>query len=143
MKPRFEIVDYAELPGVACPCGTARRAWIEADDFPATIHRTEIDRDARRHYHKRLTEVYYFLEVAPGGRMELDDQQIEVRAGMSILIRPGTRHRAIGRMTVLIVCSPKFDPADEWFDEKPIGSGLDAPFPISRTTFGMGQRDNV
>jgi hypothetical protein len=26
------------------------------------------------------------------------------------------RHRAIGRMQVLIVVYPKFDPADEWFD---------------------------
>jgi hypothetical protein len=26
------------------------------------------------------------------------------------------RHRAIGRMKVLIVALPKFDAADEWFD---------------------------
>jgi len=113
---RYEIVDFAELPGVACPCGTARRAFAEADDFPATIHRTEISTDARQHYHKRLTEVYYFLETEPGAAMQLDDEQIPVSPGMCIMIRPGTRHGAIGRMTVMIVCSPKFDPADEWFD---------------------------
>ncbi len=28
-----------------------------------------------------------------------------------------TRHRAVGKMKVAIVAWPKFDPADEWFDE--------------------------
>ena len=48
--------------------------------------------------------------------MQLDDQRIDVHPGMSVLIRPGTRHRAVGRMKVLIVVLPKFDPDDEWFD---------------------------
>jgi mannose-6-phosphate isomerase-like protein (cupin superfamily) len=77
---------------------------------------TEIASDARRHYHKRLTETYYFLECGPEARMQLDDEEIVVRPGMCILIRPGTRHRAIGQMKVLIVVLPKFDPHDEWFD---------------------------
>jgi hypothetical protein len=32
------------------------------------------------------------------------------------MIPPGVRHRALGRMRVLIVVLPKFDPEDEWFD---------------------------
>ena len=48
--------------------------------------------------------------------MQLDNEIIPVHAGMCILIRPGTRHRALGRMTVLNIVLPKFDPADEWFD---------------------------
>jgi hypothetical protein len=32
------------------------------------------------------------------------------------MIRPGTRHRALGKMKVLIVVYPKFDPADEFED---------------------------
>ena len=112
----FEIVDFAEIPPVACPCGAARRAFADVDDFPGTLHVTEISADARLHYHKRLTETYYFLECQQGARMQLDDELIEVRPGMSILIRPGVRHRAIGKMKVLIVVLPKFDSADEWFD---------------------------
>lgn len=110
------IADFAKLPGVECPCGVARRAFADEEDFPATIHVTEISADAKLHYHRRLTETYYFLECEPDARMQLDDQFIPVHAGMSILIRPGTRHRAVGRMKVLIVVWPKFDPADEWFD---------------------------
>ena len=48
--------------------------------------------------------------------MELDDQVIGIHPGMAIMIRPGVRHRALGKMKVLIVVFPKFDPEDEWFD---------------------------
>jgi mannose-6-phosphate isomerase-like protein (cupin superfamily) len=115
-RPGFEIVDFADIPGVPCPCGTARRAFYEAKDFPGTIHRTEISADAQVHYHKRQTEVYYFLECGAEAKMELDGRLVPVRPGMCILIRPGVRHRAVGKMSVLIVCLPKFDEKDEWFD---------------------------
>lgn len=110
------IVDFASIPGVPCPCGTARRAFADVPDFPATIHVTEISEDAALHYHKRLTETYYFLECGPDARMELDGAVEAVRPGHCVLIPPGVRHRAIGRMKVLIVAMPKFDPADEWAD---------------------------
>ena len=113
---RWEVADFAQIPGVECPCGSARRAFADVADFPATVHRTEIAHDARVHYHKGLTETYYFLECQPGAQMQLDDELVPVHPGMAIVIRPGVRHRAVGRMTVLIVCLPKFDPADEWED---------------------------
>ncbi len=113
---RYEIVDFSELPLAECPCGTARRAFAAASDFPATIHQTEISLDARAHYHRRLTEVYYILECGPQARMELDGELVPLWPGRAILIRPGVRHRAIGGMKVLVIVVPKFDPADEWLD---------------------------
>lgn len=118
--PPFEVVDFAQLPGTSCPCGTARRALTEAADVPVTIHVTEISREARTHYHRRLTEAYFFLECDSEAQMELNGERIAVRPGMLILIRPGTRHRAVGSMRVLLVAYPKFDPADEWFDDDDI-----------------------
>ena len=112
----YEVVDFADIPGTDCPCGVARRAFADTSDFPGTIHVTEISADARLHYHRRLTETYYFLECEPGAQMQLDDDVVDVQPGMCVMIRPGTRHRAIGSMRVLIVVLPKFDPADEWFD---------------------------
>jgi mannose-6-phosphate isomerase-like protein (cupin superfamily) len=112
----YEIVDFAQLPGVACPCGTARRAFADVADFPGTVHVTEISTDARLHYHKTLTETYYVLECDDDARIQLDDQLIPVHAGMCVMIRPNVRHRAVGRMKVLIIVLPKFDPSDEWFD---------------------------
>lgn len=111
---RYRIADFAEVPGVQCPCGTARRAFADVPDFPATVHVTSISLDARAHYHKRLTETYYFLECGADARMELDGEILPVKPGMAILIPPGIRHRAIGEMKVLILVLPKFDPADEW-----------------------------
>lgn len=114
--PSFEIADFNELPPVRCPCGIARRAFGDVLDFPATVHVTEISSDAKLHYHKTLTETYFFLECDSEAQMQLNDETIPVKQGMSILIRPGTRHRAIGKMKVLIIVLPKFDPHDEWFD---------------------------
>jgi mannose-6-phosphate isomerase-like protein (cupin superfamily) len=112
---RYRLVDFDQLPGVGCPCGTARRAFadVPAEEFPGTIHRTEISTEAKPHYHRRLTETYYVLECEPDARMQLDDELIPIKPGNCILIPPGVVHRAVGRMTVLIVVFPKFDPADE------------------------------
>jgi mannose-6-phosphate isomerase-like protein (cupin superfamily) len=112
----YRIVDFAELPGVPCPCGTARRAFADVVDFPATVHVTEIAAHARLHYHRRLTETYFILECEADAQMQLDNERVPLRPGVCILIPPGVRHRAIGRMRVLIVVVPKFDAADEWFD---------------------------
>jgi mannose-6-phosphate isomerase-like protein (cupin superfamily) len=113
---RYRIADFEQIAGVPCPCGTARRAFQDVPEFPATVHVTSITVDAKLHYHKRLTETYYFLECGPGAQMQLDDDILPVKPGLCIMIPPGVRHRAIGAMKVLIIALPKFDPADEWLD---------------------------
>ena len=112
----YEVADFTQIAGVPCPCGTARRAFADVADFPGTVHVTEISTKARLHYHKRLTETYYFLECDAGAQMQLDEELVDVHPGMCVMIRPGTRHRAVGKMKVLIIVLPKFDPQDEWFD---------------------------
>jgi quercetin dioxygenase-like cupin family protein len=113
---RWKLADFSRIEPVSCPCGAARRAFHGVPEFPGTLHVTEIHENARRHYHRHLTETYYFLNCQPDAQMELDGEVIPVRQGQSIVIPPGVRHRAIGRMTVLIIVLPEFDPADEWFD---------------------------
>lgn len=113
---RYHVADFSTIAGVPCPCGVARRAFADVEDFPGTVHVTEISADAKLHYHRRLTETYYFLECDDDAQMQLDDELIAVRPGMCIVIPPGIRHRAVGTMKVLIVVLPNFDPADEWFD---------------------------
>jgi mannose-6-phosphate isomerase-like protein (cupin superfamily) len=116
MPATAEIVDLPTLPGVPCPCGTARRAFAERPDLPATVHLTQITRDAAVHYHRRQTEVYVVLSCDEGAAIELDGKAHPVRPHAAILIPPGVRHRGLGEMTVLIYCTPKFDPQDEFFD---------------------------
>jgi mannose-6-phosphate isomerase-like protein (cupin superfamily) len=114
MSKRFQITRPAELPGAECPCGETRRAFVDDTDGVASLHIVDISADARTHYHKRLTEIYYILEGT--GEMELDGERHAVRPGDAILIKPGCRHRAIGKLRVLNVPVPAFDPTDEWFD---------------------------
>jgi len=114
MAGAWRIVEFAELPVVGCPCGTTQRAFGDVAEFPGSIHLTRISEDAQAHFHKRLTETYYIVECGPDAAMQLDAETVPLRAGMCVMIPPGVVHRAIGRMTVLNIVFPKFDPADEW-----------------------------
>jgi mannose-6-phosphate isomerase-like protein (cupin superfamily) len=102
------------LPPIACPCGETRRAFADDPNGAASLHIVDISADAQTHYHKRLTEIYYVL--GGEGEMELDGQRHPVQPGDAILIKPGCRHRAIGRLNVINVAIPAFDSSDEWFD---------------------------
>jgi mannose-6-phosphate isomerase-like protein (cupin superfamily) len=110
------VADLAALEAVRCPCGWARRAFGDVAGAPASIHRVQIVVDARAHYHREHTEIYYILECGAGAAVQLDGRPVAVRPGTAVLIPPGVRHRAVGSMTILNVVVPPFDPADEWFD---------------------------
>lgn len=114
------VLDLTALPGIPCPCGVARRAFADRCEFPGTVHLTEISTDAREHYHKEHTEVYVILACQPNAVIILDGEEFPVAPHHAILIPPRVRHRAVGQMTVLILCTPNFDPADEYFDESPV-----------------------
>ena len=110
---RWRSADLAAIAPVPCPCGEARRAFAEPGGV-ASLHVTDISADARTHYHRRMTELYLVLEGE--GHMELDGERVPVGPLSGVLIEPGCRHRAVGRMRVAIVPVPAFDPADEFFD---------------------------
>jgi len=111
----YMIAQLDEIEGVECPCGVSRRAFVTPDNPVATLHMVDITEDARVHYHKKLTEIYLILEGE--GHMELDGDLVPVRPLTAIFIKPGCRHRAVGRMRIVNVPIPAFDPTDEWFDE--------------------------
>lgn len=117
MINRATITQLEELPAVDCPCGTARRAFADRPELPATVHLTTITRQARTHFHRRQTEVYVILQCDAGASIELDGVLHPVSPHCAILIPPAVRHRGVGEMSVLIYCTPKFDPEDEFFDE--------------------------
>jgi mannose-6-phosphate isomerase-like protein (cupin superfamily) len=110
------VADLAALAAVRCPCGWARRAFGDVAGAPASLHLVEIEDDARAHYHRAHTEVYYVLECGEGAAVELGGERVPVRPGVAVMIPPGVRHRAVGRMKILNFVVPPFDPADEWFE---------------------------
>jgi len=111
----FEIAQLDELPAQRCPCGFARRAFAGHKENVASMHVVDIQEDSRAHYHKRMTEIYLVLEGT--GHMELDGQRIPVKPMSAIYIRPGCRHRAVGKLRIINIPIPAFDESDEWFDE--------------------------
>ena len=110
----YMIANFDEIDVVSCPCGYTQRAFVSPDNPVATLHIVEITVDSRVHYHKKLTEIYLVLEGS--GSMELDGKLVPVKPFTAVLIKPGCRHRAIGRMRIVNVPIPAFDPEDEWFD---------------------------
>ncbi len=111
---KYAIAQLDEIDPQACPCGTTRRAFVSDEDGAATLHVVEISADSRAHYHRRLTEIYLVLEGE--GHVELDGERHPVRPFTAVLIKPGCRHRAVGRLKLVVTAIPAFDPADEWFD---------------------------
>jgi mannose-6-phosphate isomerase-like protein (cupin superfamily) len=110
------VAEFDRIDPVPCPCGEARRAFALPENEVATLHRTDISADSRAHYHKTLTEIYYVLEGE--GYLELDGDRVSLQPGTAVFIPPLTRHRAVGKLRVLIVAVPTFDPNDEWFDDE-------------------------
>ena len=90
---------------------TTRATAAQALSRPAMVRRRDLSAPVDR---RPVPD--HQQPVADGGAIELDGQRVTVEADHAVLIRPGVRHRAIGRMSILNVVVPSFDPAGEWFD---------------------------
>ncbi len=111
--PNFEIAQLNDVTPTRCPCGWAKRAFVEEGNA-ASMHVVQIESDSRTHYHKKMTEIYLVLEGE--GQMELDGKLFPIKPMSAIYIRPGCRHRAIGKLKIINIPVPAFDEDDEWFD---------------------------
>ena len=116
MSKNYEIANFDEIDLVQCPCGWSKRAFATPDNKVATIHQVDISEDAKTHYHKKMTEIYLILKTEGEAHMELEGELIPVKPMSTIFIKPGCRHRAVGKMQIINVPIPAFDPEDEWFD---------------------------
>jgi len=110
----YEVAQLDGIDPTRCPCGWSRRAFSNAARGPATVHLVDIEIDAQTHYHKKLTEIYVVLEGE--GWLELDGERVPLKPMTSVMIHPGCRHRAVGKLKLLNIPIPAFDPEDEWFD---------------------------
>ena len=105
-----------EAPTVPCPCGQSTRPLTAADGGACSLHVTTIT-DSVRHFHRACTEVYYILQGR--GKMELNDDVIDVGSGTVVYIEAGTRHRlwsAEGVRTIVFGV-PAYQADDEFFDD--------------------------
>ncbi|MGD2158365.1 MAG: cupin domain-containing protein [Anaerolineales bacterium] len=114
-KKNYLVAQMEAIPPIACACGFTRRAFTDDGDQLASLHLLDVQEDARVHYHKNITEIYFILEGE--GHMEVDGDTVPVKPMTGVLLKPGCRHRAVGELRVAIIAIPAFDPEDEWFDE--------------------------
>ena len=108
----IRIAQLDSIPPVPCPCGQARRAFNDPDNTLATVHLTDISKDSRAHFHKRMTEIYIVLEGE--GVLEADGQTYALKPLTAVMIPPGCVHRAVGNLRIINVPMPPFDPTDEF-----------------------------
>jgi mannose-6-phosphate isomerase-like protein (cupin superfamily) len=94
-------------------CGQSTRVITHRDSAEINLHFVHI-LDGVKHYHKRTTEVYYVLEGS--GRVEVDDETVDVKSGTAVLIPPGVRHRGYGDFKTLVIGTPAQIPEDEYTD---------------------------
>jgi mannose-6-phosphate isomerase-like protein (cupin superfamily) len=112
--PNWLLANMEDIPWQECPCGQTRRAFAVPGNETATMHLVDIKEDAKTHYHKEMTEIY--LVLSGEGAIELDGELVDVKPMSAIMIKPGCRHRAVGKMQIINVAIPTFNPQDEWFD---------------------------
>lgn len=105
-----------EAPREQSTCGW-RDLLISREDeqVAAWAHAVDIE-EAKPHYHKHATELYYVLEGA--GVVLLDGTEHPVRKGSLVHIPPGVVHGARGRMRVLVVGIPNIADDDLYFPEQ-------------------------
>ena len=111
-SPRFAVAQLDEITPTPCPCGQARRAFKEDWNTLATEYLTDIHADSKAHYHQKMTEIYIVLEGE--GHLEADGEIIPLKPMTSVMIRPGCVHRAVGKLKIINIPMPPFDPADEF-----------------------------
>jgi mannose-6-phosphate isomerase-like protein (cupin superfamily) len=116
----YVIRRLQEAPTFQCSCGQSTRPLTRADTPVCNLHVTFIT-DSRKHYHRACTEVYYILQGH--GKMELNDDVVDVQPGTIVYIEPYTAHRLFSSEGVqtIIVGIPAFQPEDEYYPDEEIG----------------------
>jgi mannose-6-phosphate isomerase-like protein (cupin superfamily) len=96
-------------------CGLMRKLSTPNDFKGMDIIHVTITDSTKRHYHKKLTEVYYILKGSMD--MEVDGKIEHLEKGNMIMIFPGTNHKAWKtskeNAEVLVVCCPPWTDEDE------------------------------
>ncbi len=73
----------------------------------------------QEHYHARTEEIYYI--TAGRGRIRIEGETAEVRAGDAIAIPPGKKHKLWNTgsepLTLLCCCAPGYEHSDTFITE--------------------------
>ncbi|MBI1918227.1 MAG: cupin domain-containing protein [Planctomycetes bacterium] len=114
----YLIRRIQDAPTLTSACGQSTRPLTASDGVACNLHVTFIT-DSVKHYHRQCTEVYYILEGR--GKMELNDEVIDVEPGTVVYIEPYTRHRLWSEEGVrtIVFGMPAYRPDDEFYVTDP------------------------
>ncbi len=113
----MDVVRYERLEPFITKDGSAIREYLHTDAQSLAEASLSAGQSTERHYHDRSEEIY--LVVEGGGRIELDGEERDVRAGDAILIPPGAWHAFVAGDTgarFLCCCSPPYSDDDTYFE---------------------------
>ena len=96
-------------------CGTARKLTDATDSKDFDFVHVTITSPTKKHYHKKLTEVYFVLKGAI--EVEADSKVETLQKGDMIMIFPNTNHKAWKKSEenaeILVACCPPWAEEDE------------------------------
>ena len=96
-------------------CGIMRKLTDKNDFKNIDFAHVTITDSTKKHYHKKLTEVYYVLRGSID--VEVDGKTEHVEKDQMIMIFPNTNHKAWKTSKedaeILVVCSPPWIQEDE------------------------------
>ena len=96
-------------------CGMMRKLTDTKDFHGMDIVHVTIKNSTKKHYHKKLTEVYYVLKGAID--IELDGKVEHLKKGEMVMIFPNTNHKAWKKSKsdaeILVICCPPWAEEDE------------------------------
>ncbi len=96
-------------------CGLMRKLTGNTDSKSMDFAYVTIKEPTKRHFHKKLTEVYFVLKGAIN--VELDGKTEHLKKGQMVMIFPNTNHKAWKTSKtgaeILVVCSPPWSEEDE------------------------------
>jgi mannose-6-phosphate isomerase-like protein (cupin superfamily) len=96
-------------------CGIMRKLTASNDFKDMDIVHVTITNSTKRHYHKKLTEVYYVLKGSID--VDVDDKVEHLKRDEMIMIFPNTNHKAWKTSKedaeILVICCPPWSEEDE------------------------------
>lgn len=112
----YKVIRLGDVSPLDHPFGKIFELFTKNDHPGINIAIARI-RDDKAHYHKKVTEFYYIISGT--GKVYLNDDEVPLAPGTCVMIKPGTRHRAVSdsdSMDILVVSSPPYDSNDKFYD---------------------------
>ena len=120
----MEVVNLTEAPPFITKDGSEIRELLAYRNSSIRNQslaeaRLPVGTATQEHYHARTEEIYFI--TAGQGRMRIEDETREVKAGDAIAIPPGKKHKlwntGEGTLSLLCCCAPCYEHSDTFITE--------------------------